>query len=570
MLDNQNIIRVTINWFLFVFLGFVLLHIPSIAKAQQFPDFFPWIIDTVYVSADAAEGGDGSISAPYNNWDDFSFDNKTAYLFKRGVEMEVNKKLVVGTDSIFFGGYGDGARPHFKGTTTNKHFYFCGTQQYIQGINIQCQDTGTCITFVGDSSKFLWADSMELSHAWWGTNPSGYGKIILSNLYVHRTRVDGIYASKNDTIIIKNTYMHDVNRWYEYIQDINTSGGDCIQGESNDFVLIDGCTLDHSANPGKFALILNGSDTAIIKNSKITGYDLSATVYVGSSKRGWHFDGCKILGGKYGLWNHGDLVVQNCVFKDNWNNSILSPKGIICNNIFVDNPGGRAYESSSGSIAYSRGIVLPVSGDNTQLKIYNNIFYNVKQSIECFKEYVGNTILMHNNNYYNDITEFDEQPINQFGENAFNVNPGFNFNIGDTTDYYLLPSSPMIDAAIEPSIFGISLATDINGYKRPNGNGYDIGPYEYYKTDPVLNRNEINKEKSVQVYPNPTRGMVNIHTVDTEEKISITIYTTSGKKVYSNPVFTSSVINLSGLDNGLYLVKIFSGTKVTDIKLLKN
>lgn len=524
--------------------------------SQDFPSNFPWIADTVYISGSGENGGNGSLNSPYNNWNDFSFNSKTAYLFKRGTVMDVPGKLVINSDSIFFGGYGNGERPKFYGKGTNKHFYFCGTQQYIQGINIQCQDTGTCITFSGDSSMFLWADSMELSHAWWGTNPGGYGKIILSNLYVHRTRVDGIYSAHNDTIIIRNTRVHDVNRWYEHIQDINTSGGDCIQGESNGFAVIDGCTLDHSDMPGKFALIQNGADTVVVTNSTLIGYDYSTTVYIGGTTQGWHFDGCKIIGGKYGLWNHGNLVVKNCVFKNQWKNSILGPQGIICNSVFANNT-GREYYDAQGNLVTTKGIVLPVSGDDTRLKIYNNIFYNVNQSIQCFKEYINKTIMMYNNNFYNDTTLFEEQPKSQLGENVFNVDPKFDTSRGDTNDYYLSEDSPLIDAGLDLSTVGILLTTDINGYARPNGKGYDIGAYEFYAPTGIKPVESNIKDPSVKIYPNPTAGEIYFKS-KSEPIQSIAIFSIDGRKLQEINILNTDeyYLDLANFSSHIFIAKI--------------
>jgi hypothetical protein len=155
------------------------------------------------------------------------------------------------------------------------------------------------------------------------------------------------------------------------------------------------------------------------------------------------------------------------------------------------------------------------------------------------------------------------------GENVLNTDPKFNFEKGDTTDYYLLANSPMIDAGIDLSTLNILLTTDINGFIRPNKNGYDIGPFEYYKTDPVSIRYKLNEEKEVQVYPNPTTGIVNIQTKNNNEKVSINVYTLTGRNVYCNPAFTGSIINLSGLNKGLYLVNIISGSNNTVIKLIK-
>jgi hypothetical protein len=76
-------------------------------------------------------------------------------------------------------------------------------------------------------------------------------------------------------------------------------------------------------------------------------------------------------------------------------------------------------------------------------------------------------------------------------------------------------------------------------------------------------------ELEINIYPNPTTGIVNIGTMGISENVSIAIYNTSGKRVYSNQEFTGSLINMSGLNSGLYLVKVSSGSKVSNVKLFK-
>ena len=58
------------------------------------------------------------------------------------------------------------------------------------------------------------------------------------------------------------------------------------------------------------------------------------------------------------------------------------------------------------------------------------------------------------------------------GEGNILLDPGFEGN----EDYHLLPSSPCIDAGVKTYI-----DVDIDGNKRPQGSGYDIGAYEYVK-----------------------------------------------------------------------------------------
>ena len=60
-------------------------------------------------------------------------------------------------------------------------------------------------------------------------------------------------------------------------------------------------------------------------------------------------------------------------------------------------------------------------------------------------------------------------------------------------------------------------------------------------------------EQSVQIYPNPTTGLVYINGA---ENAMISVYSITGQKVKSNNLLNSNTIDLSGLPNGVYLVKI--------------
>ncbi|GEM_PF-2833650 len=518
--------------------------------SQDFPTSFPWINDTVYIAGASSKSGDGSREKPYNSWDEFSFKSRTAYLFKRGDTLEVFRKVSIGVDSVYFGGYGSGARPLFYGTTTNKHLCFYGTQQYIQGINIQCQDTGTCITFTGDTAKcdFLWADSMELSSAWWGTNPYGYGKIILSNLYIHRIRVDGIFSSHNDTIIIKNTKIHDVNRWYDWKQDIGSSGGDCIQGESNGYVVIEDCMLDHSDMPGKFAIIQNGADTVTVKNSTLIGYEGSSAVYLGKTSAGWCIDACKIIGGNYGLFNKTRALVKNCVFSDCGTYSICGSNMTIYNCTFANQPEGKVLKGwTTGG-----------------WKVYNCLFYNVTQIFSASESYVWAS----NNNYYNDST-FSEQPLTPWGDNVTSYKPLFKKDNG-SYDFFLQENSMLIDAGADLSLLGVD--KDINGKSRPNGNGYEIGAYEYY-SDEDNNTSGDNPDfvnADIVAFPNPSSGEFTIKSSGGAIR-KLIVFSVSGEKLLSEkvPGLTEYKLDLSNRKTGIYCVKVWSDNQGAVLKLLK-
>jgi len=422
-------------------------------EAQEFPSELPWVNDTIYVAPSASEGGDGSLNAPYNDFTDFTFKRKTAYLFKRGDEMDIDE-VSIGTDSIYVGAYGTGEKPHFHGSSTTHTFTFSGNHQYIQNLKVTNQDTGVCFRFRAFNqlrNKFLWADGVEARAAHRAIEPSQYGKIILTNIKVDRTRNDGIYASYNDTIIIRNAHVTDVNRWYYDIGNIQTSGGDCIQFEVNNFIKVTDSYLDHSINPGKFAMIANRSDTVTLKNSTLISWDTMSAVYLGSSERGWHVEKCKVKGGRIGLENHGHLTVKNTTIRN-------------CSEAAITGGNTQVYHCTISDV--DGKYALNGWGDNPW-EVYNSIFYDINIVYGAMDYMVEAS----NNNYYN---PGNEQPVNQWGSNVMNTDP--QFVDYQHHNYDLKSTSPMIDAGLSPD----RIKQDISGLKRPNGEAHDLGAHEYY------------------------------------------------------------------------------------------
>jgi hypothetical protein len=81
------------------------------------------------------------------------------------------------------------------------------------------------------------------------------------------------------------------------------------------------------------------------------------------------------------------------------------------------------------------------------------------------------------------------------------------------------------------------------------GNAPDIGAYEY---DSSLANNE-SSIASINVYPNPTTGILNFSNYTSGS--SYKIYTTTGILILSGNILAST-IDLSALKNGYYYIKI--------------
>lgn len=83
---------------------------------------------------------------------------------------------------------------------------------------------------------------------------------------------------------------------------------------------------------------------------------------------------------------------------------------------------------------------------------------------------------------------------------------------------------------------------------------------------------EVYSQEDISVYPNPTRGEINIKILGSDDDISrmIEIYSSEGKLVLKEPLLsTSKKINLSNEKNGNYYLNIYGNGKRTSWNIIK-
>jgi hypothetical protein len=77
----------------------------------------------------------------------------------------------------------------------------------------------------------------------------------------------------------------------------------------------------------------------------------------------------------------------------------------------------------------------------------------------------------------------------------------------------------------------------------------------------------ISANNSISIFPNPTTGLLNINAVEVNS--SVDVYNVIGEKVYSNTLVKgNNVVDLSGLANGAYFVKLNSNNQITTKKVV--
>ena len=102
--------------------------------------------------------------------------------------------------------------------------------------------------------------------------------------------------------------------------------------------------------------------------------------------------------------------------------------------------------------------------------------------------------------------------------------------------------------------------------------GYGIPNFETalnsYRSSLSVDEQDFIKE--ISVYPNPIKNQFTIKTtLKNLNEVSITIFNVIGKKVYEKKSLKSKTINVSGLNTGIYILKIMTETQQKTIKLVK-
>ncbi len=492
-------------------ISIVIYFVSSSLVHSQDPLLPSWIVKTIYIDTDYSRDGNGSISEPYSDID-FTFESKTAYLFKRGTSIFKADQIRLDTDSAYVGSYGKGDVPKFLIDTGERNFFFVGIDNTVSNIEIVAQDTAASavLAFLGSKTDYLgqaWIESVTVSHGFIGITGYGFERINIKGCHVFDLSHDGIFLENCDTAFFDNVHVHDINTDWSWTNDITLAGGDCIQSENVNSIFVLDCYLDHSAWGGKFSLITNGNDTTIVLNSTLISTEGTSAAYISKA----YFDGCRIVDGEYGIYDHmSGCRYYNCIFEDNRQSAIYGSAHQVYNCTFVNIPD------------------IACNGFQRNWDVRNSIFYNVKQIFHADSKNITAT----HNLYYNEV---GPEPEQQFGEGNFIFDPLFlDFYNGD---YRLSSGSQAIDTGLVLN----EVTHDFNGVLRPVGEGYDLGAYEYYEGSiPSPN---------ISLYPVPADGYLEISFLDDTFNGELFLYltTTLGQVLYKDyhSVKQNTIINLN-------------------------
>ncbi|MCB0804507.1 MAG: PKD domain-containing protein [Bacteroidales bacterium] len=450
------------------FLLVLLLVAANAVSGQNF--------DTVYVDPGYTGSENGTLSHPYNSWDDFNIENHTVYLQKRGTTT-LGGIAISGRNHVKLGAYGSGDNP----VLTNVP----GTEANIIGISrcdyIEIAD----LTLIGDypvsptagvqvyghwssgTTNNITIKNCDISHCYNGVRilpgVTDVETVTVTDCVIHHIEEDGVFAKDVDNFSCINTHIYHVNLDYFYqCSEPSCAAGDGIHltGDCDNF-LIENCVIDRRFTGFKFCFIHNsdgggyGNDGVIRDCTFYPPKDTVGSISAGGAL--YLFDGdtliierSRIVGGERIYSNDAgtggqisfDYVFMNYFLCDSVHNLQVSFRNEytwVNNSVFTSNAPDELMVDLGGGEAIVKNSVFAAGPVTTP-------YYDINQ-IDSSRIYQGPSI-----NWQNEFGWVD------WGNG----------------NYHLMPNSPLRDMGMHT---GISLDLDNNAV--PQGGATDIGVYEF-------------------------------------------------------------------------------------------
>jgi parallel beta-helix repeat protein len=313
---------------------------------------------------------------------------------------------------------------------------------------------------------------------------------------------------------------------------------------------------------------------------------ISSIYFLGDNNTNNLIENCRIEGSIYGIRIVGgnEFTIQYNTFRGN-SEAIYSyaEKTKVFYNVFESNQNAFHVDGENSNAEVYNNVFYDnntgVSSDYAELTLHNNIFYLAKindkaidhngtKLMSDYNLYYPNQdgLISYNGETYTNLAEFQE--IEGIDANSFTSDPRFVdvFN----HNFRLELESPAIDAGIY-----LGITADLMGEMVPYGNFPDLGVIEI--NEPANpNSLRVNEESILNVFPNPTDGVLNIAIENPKEKdADLQIQDVNGVVIMRNQLssFEQSFVqqvDISELPAGIYILSLKIANSIYSKRITKS
>jgi len=411
-----------------------------------------------------------------------------------------------------------------------------------------------------------------------GINIENAGWIVIDGFNVINQPRAGIRAAVSDFVVIRNNSCNENGRW-----GIFTAFTDDIVIEKN---ICTNSIDEHGI------YVSNSSDRPVVKNNQCFG----------NSGCGLHFNGDISMGGDGIISN---AVIEGNILHDNGlgGGSAINMDGvqesIIINNLIYNNyatgialymidaaegsKNNKVYNNTISNPSDARWGIIAVNGSTGNI-LYNNIIinhHNFRGSISIDESSMENFISDYN--LITDRMSSDDGESNMSLEEWQSLGYDLHSALAPpenelftnylTEDYTLIEGSEAVDKGT--NYVSEIITTDLNNLSRPQGDGFDIGAYEYSTPSGINSGIILSDFLLYQNYPNPFNPTTKIrYLIGKTQFVTLKVFNFLGREVTTlvnelKPAGEYEIeFNASELASGVYFYKVQAGNYTSTKKLI--
>ena len=456
---------------------------------------------------------DGSITHPYDSWDDISIVDNTIYRQLRGTADTISSGIEMYHNSnIKFGAYGAGEVLPILALDAGSALFDIGSSHNItiDSLHLSGEPNAFAALLVkvaGDWQSGGWetdgvvVTNCNIHHGSWNffMTPASttFKNITILNCELHHSWDDIMFFKWGDFVEVGYCNIHHANqKFFEYPVD---AGGDGIQFHGTTIVHVHHCTIDRGDTGNKFCIIYNETNGYIDDGLIIIENNILITPNPsGNGGAGIFLKQCPkaivrynviqsdaTQGGLIGIYAQNDTLISHYnIFKE-------LPAGIASGNtnytevyncVFYENVGMDVFGNGGGYLGLKNNIFFYAPG-KTEYSVYNNFV----------------------SEFESDYNSYNYQYSQMF---AGGVTLGANSMIGDPEfvengiNFRLSATSPCVNVGTN-----LNIPIDYDSTAVPQGTGPEVGSFEFIEGTTTNSAPEID-DQEFQIDENMPDGQV--------------------------------------------------------------